>query len=238
MDALVAIVAVICGPAFPLAAAAVLLGWPAPLIMGITRRRAGRGGGGLIVAGGAWGVVAIGIIAWLCYTFATLSSRFTPETFDPARYSGETGQIIMARQGPCGLTLSPDRGGRMLRLSSEDGRFTAPAGRYRVASWELRATDQEGRQWSLTGRPGYDRPEQRGTLDVSSTIPARIDLKLPLRASINADVGGETISMGFVLSDGAGGQYTISSGGRDDPPGFEMLDGTGRVVLTGDFEYG
>jgi len=238
VDALVVILAVVFGLAFPLAAAAVLLGWLVPLIMGITRARRGRGGGRLIVAGGAWGLVAVGIAIWLVYSLVTLSSRFTPETFDPQEYAGETGKIVIAWQGPCELTLYPESGGEMLRLSSENGQFTAPTGRHSIASWTLRATDQSGSEWSVIGRPGYDWPEQKRTVGVNSTTPAQIDLQLPLRASINADVGGDDVSMGFSLSDGAGGQYTISSGGRDDPPGFEMMDGSGRVVLTGDFEYG
>jgi len=238
MDALVAILAVVCGLAFPLAAGAVLLGWLVPLIMGITRTRRGRGGGGLIVAGGAWGLVAVGIVTWLVYTFATLSNRFTPQAFDPQEYAGETGQIVIAWQGPCELTLYPESGGGVLLLSTENGQFTAPAGRHRLASWELQATDDSDREWSVTGRPGYDWPEQKRTVSVDSTTAARIDVQLPLRASINADVGGDDISMGFSLSDGAGGQYAISSRGRDDPPKFEMVDDSGRVVLTGDFAYG
>lgn len=51
-------------------------------------------------------------------------------------------------------------------------------------------------------------------------------------------VSGDDVTLDFSLTDGARVRYTISSEGPDAPPKFEMIDGTGQVVLSGDFEYG
>jgi hypothetical protein len=69
--------------------------------------------------------------------------------------------------------------------------------------------------------------------------PARLVVGPPLRAI--ADVTPEAddeVSIDLSIVGSQGGSYTI---GREDglePPGFEVLDASGAVVWSGDFEYG
>jgi len=223
----------------PFVALAVLGGWTVPLIMGIMRNRRDRSGGGLIALGSVWGVLAVAAVIYLGVQIAGLGRRFQPETFDVATYEGETGQIILPWRGACELTVWPSDGSRMLTLQSDTGSVVAPAGALRVSSWTLKATDQRGREWSATGRPSYDLPDGRFTLNVSRAQPVQLSVGPPLsaRVTVASSPGADELSMGFELTDRGGASYTISGGGGD-PPGFEVVNAAGKVLWSGSFEYG
>lgn len=223
----------------PFVAIAVLGGWTVPLIMGILRNRRDGRGSGLIALGSAWGVCAIAGIIYLASMVIGLRDRFTPQTFDAAGYQGETGQVILSWRGPCELTAWGSNGSSMLTLHSDTGTVVAPVGPLRVSSWTLRSTDNRGREWSLTGRPSYEGHDARSTLNVSRAQPVELSVGPPLTARVVVDSspGASELSLDFALTDRGGGSYTISGGGGD-APGFEVVDAAGKVVWSGDFEYG
>ncbi len=233
------VVGVLLALVAPFLAIAVLGGWTVPLIMGIVRRSRDGRGSGLIVLGSAWGVCALAAVIYLASMVMGMRGRFTPQTFDAASYQGETGQVILSWRGPCDLTAWGSNGSNMLTLHSDTGTVTAPAGPLRVSSWTLTATDERGRDWSLTGRPSYAGQMSGGTLNVSAAQPVQLSVGPPLTARVVVDSspGADELSMGFELTDRGGASYTIS-GGEGDAPGFEVLDASGQVVWSGDFEYG
>lgn len=223
----------------PFIAIAVLGGWTVPLIVGILRNRRGRSGGGLIVLGSAWGVCAIAGVIYLASMVIGLRDRFTPQTFDAASYQGETGQVTLPWRGPCELTAMQESGGGMLSVKSDTGALTVPAGRLQVMSWTLKATDNRGREWSLTGRPSYEGHDARSTLNVSRAQPVELSVGPPLtaRVVVDSNPGASELSLDFELTDRGGASYTLSGPGGS-PPGFEVVDAAGQVVWSGDFEYG
>ncbi len=81
--------------------------------------------------------------------------------------------------------------------------------------------------------------EHRHRLNAIGDTPVRLDVGPPLTASVSAEeMDDDQVSLGLTIVGRSGAEHTISCDGRDNPPGFEMVDATGKVVLTGDFEYG
>lgn len=223
----------------PFIAIAVLGGWTVPLIMGIMRRRRDGRGSGLIALGSAWGVCAIAGVIYLASLVIGMRDRFTPKSFDAATYQGETGQVVLPWRGPCELTAVGESGGGMLTVKSDTGTLTVPAGRLQVMSWTLKASDARGREWSVTGCPSYERQMSGSTLNVSAAQPVELSVGPPLTARVIVDSspGASELSLDFELTDRGGGSYTLSGPGGA-PPGFEVVDAAGKVVWSGDFEYG
>jgi hypothetical protein len=93
-----------------------LLGWLAPLVIGIRLSSRRRGGTALIVGGGVWGAASIGLFAMgamFVVGFRTMSSSPSdPNVFEAADHGGPQGLIRTAGTGATSLTVTDESGVR------------------------------------------------------------------------------------------------------------------------------
>lgn len=216
------------------------LGWLVPLVLGIVRLRRRSGGVVLTVLGGTWalGVGLVGALGWLTYrTFLEFgpgaASPLKVEQFEPAKYQGETGTIVLGYKGESSLEAYQRDGTKALRLSTNDGIVKAPVGNYHVMGYQALAKEQSGAEWVARCSPG-------ARVSVKAGSSTELKLGPPLTASITVKTRGkDQVSMDLKLAGVDGGQYTISKkGGRDEPPSFVALNKAGQVVWKGRFSYG
>ncbi len=213
------------------------LGWVVPTGMGINRLRRGEGGSGLIVAGVLWGAIAVFVGVTVFRAGGAYFARFMPTPFDPAAYEGETGEVHLTWDGPCELTVFCTTDDRRWLLSGEEGRVVGPVGDYRISSWTLNATDDNGRTWSARGHSWGQQGPSR--VRITADDPVRLEVGPPFTAHLHIDTRGTDrveISLSIVGSEGA--SYAIAPQGRPRAPSFEVLDASGRVIWSDDFEFG
>ena len=126
-----------------------------------------------------------------------------------------------------------------LNLTGSGGKWRLPAGRYRSMGCSLTRTDAAGVQWTLHGGSGdvklgkfEIRPGE--TLAAQCGPPMVVDMKKELLTN-------GTIGFTFVLLGRDGEAYSpgaVKNGQRLPPPEFKILDGSGKVLAQGSFEYG
>jgi len=75
-----------------------LLGWLIPLVVGLRRRRSGRGGKVLLGVASVWGLLVAGLVLLGVKTYRDEQRRLNREetVFNPAAYTGETATLEVA----------------------------------------------------------------------------------------------------------------------------------------------
>ena len=212
------------------------LGWLVPAGMGIRRLRRGDGGAGLLAGGALWAVIAVFAGFVIIRGAGALFSGYMPTAFDPAEYHGETGEVHLTWDGPCELTIFSSEENERWLLSGEDGRVVGPAGEYAISSWTLKAAGDDGRTWQARGY-GWGQPEL-SRVRIAADHPARLSVGPPFRARLDVDTTGDRVSIGLGITGGEGASYTIEPEGRRRAPSFEVLNASGDVVWSEDFEFG
>ena len=121
-------------------------------------------------------------------------------------------------------------------FSSTNGQITVPTGALHVCRFEAHMRDAMGRSWTarswMSGRPA---------IAVTSRAVTRVEWGPPLKASIQTtwSAASESIRLSPRYADRAGNEFSVTVDSREGkPPGFAFLDGEGKVVWRGDFEYG
>lgn len=216
-----------------------LLGWLAPLVIGIRLSSLRRGGTALIVVGGVWGAVAVSLLAMgamLVFGFRGMSSQSDPKAFDAAAHAGPKGLIRTAGTGATSLTVL-DESGSALRLESTNGILAAPAGTLRLTQYAMTGSLPDGRGWTVS-RYGFSDGTERIAVPPGGT--AEVALGPPYRAVVTtskADDGRQTFDLQISSADGNRVSLRFH-GARQASPQFEVLDAGGRSVWSGNFEYG
>lgn len=222
------------------AAVVVALAWIWPLTVGILRIRRKAGGYGLTLLGGVWGVFAIGALSiaaagWFVANRIGGAGVRVIE-FDPATHTGATATITLPWQGATAITLyeSGDKN-RQFLCAGSNGAVVVPAGTFGYWHCVLSCTDSNGSLWNVST---WGDSAQVLSLPPGGTF----DLKAgpPFTASIKASTkGAEEVSLDFALVGTDGRKYAIrntdESGGA---PEFQALDGAGKQVAGGKFEFG
>lgn len=124
-------------------------------------------------------------------------------------------------------------------LTGSGGKWRLPAGRYRSVECSLTRSDAAGAKWTLRGGSGDEklgkfeiRPGE--TLAAQGGPPLVVDMKKELLTN-------GTVGFTFVLLGQDGEAYSpgaVKNGQRLPPPKFKILDGSGKVLAQGNFEYG
>lgn len=125
------------------------------------------------------------------------------------------------------------------RLGGGEGKWRLPAGVYMLLQIGLKATDQAGDSWTLTGRgASKELQEFRIAENEATTLPA-VGPPFTSRA-ITASMG-DTLLIIFSLVGKANEGYSpgaVKNGKQLLPPKFEITDESGKVVLADTFQYG
>jgi hypothetical protein len=125
----------------------------------------------------------------------------------------------------------------MLELAEGKGPWEVPVGKYEVAGFWLRAHDDDGNRWEVTGAVG----EQRETFEIrdGETTPLRCGPPLVVKAEVGKEEGG--VSINAVLVGQAGERYSPAvqeNGKRLPAPKFRVLDEKGSELASGSLQYG
>jgi len=123
------------------------------------------------------------------------------------------------------------------RIKTTDGKVSLPAGKYTAFALLLAGTDGAGAKWTLQGQPPQEL--QQFEVQPGKTLQAQVGPPLVLKTTAAQEEQAISISLALV---GKGGE-TYSPGALKDnkrppPPKFEILDEAGKVLQTGNFEYG
>ncbi len=134
------------------------------------------------------------------------------------------------------LLLISDAGFRCVPGSGK--RTKLPAGRYMGYFAALSRTDAEGTRWILRGA---EPPKNLRKLEIEDGKKVTVNLGAPLTLKPDVRRQGRTVSIGLSIV-GKGGE--VYAGGmqkgdkQTDPPTFKIIDGEGKVLVAGSFEYG
>ena len=221
--------------------ACLALGWIVPLVMGIVRlRRKMPGGVAATAAGAVWGLLSISVIAIgiAFYAFAQRQEAVATkvEAYDASQDQGSKGSIVLPFKGRSTLELIGE-GGKMVRLSTQDGTIAAPAGTFRPVSYEAIGKSEDGNEWAATCTLSS---RSLGTLTVAEGSSQYLRVGPPFTASVSVKTKGQneaTLDLKLVGVDG--NQYTIMRrDGRGEPPAFQVIALSGETLWQGKFEYG
>ncbi|MBI5818415.1 MAG: hypothetical protein HZA88_05465 [Verrucomicrobia bacterium] len=216
-----------------------LFGWIIPLVFGIKHIRKKTGGVVLTVVGSVWGAFAI-VFGGLFTFFLVMGLRtMQVEDFDPAKFQGKTGRILLSHKAESELVVMSmgGIGTKRLRFKTLDGVITAPEGKYFPFEYTAFARDPAGKKWkascTLLGGSVDD-------VSVSAESPRELAVGPPFTAKVTVtkEPGGE-VGIDLKLTGQGGGRYTIQQmDSNDTPPGFEIIGPDGKVVLKDKFHFG
>ena len=217
----------------------VLLGWIVLLVMGISRLRKGSSAGVVMtVLGFVWAAVAVAAVAFGAVGYRYASSALVPTDFNADSYHGTVGDIILPNKTPASLVLAKEKTLKRLRVEVSDGMAKAPVGSYKVERYLASATNRAGNEWTAEWNP--DR-EESPTIVVGAA-PVHLDVGPPFVVLVTSETQRSRAAVAdfTLVITGAGNRpYTVTNhSARASPPGFQVLDNTGRVVWRGSFEYG
>lgn len=231
------------GPLILIVAMIVAFGWLVLLVGGIVMARQGRQPAGTVmtVIGGAWGLGAL-LIAGFTVLAIVRAARSTEESaatfaeFNPAHYRGKLGTIVIPAHDQATLSLlSPGPGESGIRLHAVKGVFHAPPGHYRVAKFEVQARDRDLLTWTATS--AFDDPPGRD-ITVTAGGQQQLDLGEPYTARVVPQMSGLQLSLDFKLTGKGGESVSLERHGSQVAPGFQVLDKAGKVLWSGQFEFG
>lgn len=211
------------------------IGWLIPLIVGIVKLRRGQRqiGIALTITGGIWGLAAVGLIALAAFLGRGQMFDYQVKDFEPSKYEGLVGRIVVPCDGEVELFLSGD-GDEQLRLKVGDQSAQAPAKRLRLESYTISATADDGSRWKLYSH-FYGREQ-------SITVEPNADVKLkigpPFRAKLDVDLSNNRANIGLSVSDTAGGDCSLFRMDSDAPVGFVALTRSGDKLWEGKLESG
>lgn len=113
-----------------------------------------------------------------------------------------------------------------------------PAGRYTASPIELRQVDASGSRWIFRSSPETGKLED---FEIQLGRKTSFQLGAPFLIKTSAECRGDVVLIGFYLQGQAGELY--SPGARKDrttipAPKFKVIDEVGKVLSSGQFEYG
>lgn len=192
-----------------------------------------RKGSRSIIPAAIMGICGVAILAIiLAPADALLESN--PTVFKPSSYKGKMGKISIAYKGQFILVAKNKKSSKTWQFSASKGVIQAPVGAYDLISYEAIAKDKQKAQWSAFST----------SLNRSVTVKADAvqNLKIgpPYTASIAVTPNGRSeITLDFKLVGSGNEPSTIlKNTGTGNPPGFKVIDSSGKVLWQGSFKYG
>jgi len=227
----------------------IFLGWIAPLVIGLSWQRQNTAGSRTwiwfsVVWAGMAAVLVAGIVAMVMMANSEMRAGFgvtgKVSEFSAASFKGPAGSIKIPFAGEVHFTAESEAPG-LKSFTSSNGVFVVPAGRITIKDLEVVANDKQSRKWTAKGRWGYSGYYTTNSWEVPSGGVMDLAIGPPFKASIKVtySAASDALSMEPEYSDAFGNIYSISSDDRKETaPGFELVDGANKIVMSGKFEFG
>lgn len=220
-----------------------MLGWIIPLVIGAVWRQDHRPGARTwMVLASVWGGVALLIVAGTVAVivlnmrgsgFSTQDYLETAE-FEPAKYNGalRTARVQFSGDGCLIASCGTDE---ETRFTTTNGVFTVPDGQLDVRRYQATATDEAGRKWTAD----VECNSTSESPDVELGTDRTLNVGPPFKASVEVSASpvSDMITMVPMYVDRGNNKTTITCE-KQTAPKFEVLDAAGKVVWSGDFQYG
>ena len=117
----------------------------------------------------------------------------------------------------------------------ENGRFTVPAGRYRIQEWTLKRKDDHGASWSLSG---YNLDET-SAFEVAAGGRPKVEVGEPIRAVMQANQLTNRVEFSLRFLGRYNETVQIQKGDQDPPgPRLTLTSLDGSFQQTNKFEFG
>jgi len=147
----------------------------------------------------------------------------------------ETGSIAFEGKALT-VELSTSDGGSV-QAGGKTSPLEVPVGSYRIGS-VMTTFDEDGAEWALTC--GRDYPAPGGKLAVRSGETTTLDIPRGVTVAVTTSVEGEDYRVSLAVSSPSGLRVTgiMRDGEQPKAPSFTLTDESGKVVASGDFEYG
>ena len=170
-------------------------------------------------------IVLFSIIGTACLLFLVSSGTCS---------NSKTCKITVPHKGKSTLIVEDAKNRRMSTFVTTNSVFSVPEGDYQLVSYSAIAKDKNGIEWEA--QCYFDNRRIKAKPD--DTI--RLEVGPPFEASVQvAKKGSNKVEMNFVLTGKGGDRYIISRrDGKSEPPGFQVLDESGKAVWNGSFKYG
>ena len=218
-------------------------GWIIPLVIGSVWRRDNRPGARTwMVLASVWGgvalLVAAGIVAIACLAMRGSGSRVQDysgtEEFDPAKCTGSLGTVSISFCGDASLVASCGSD-KQIRFTATNGAFAMPAGQWQVHRYQATAIDKAGQKWTAD----VECDDTAELLDVKPGLVQNLNGGPPFKASIEVSSSplSDAITMVPAYVDSRNNKSAISCE-KQTAPRFQVIDAGGKVVWSGDFQYG
>jgi len=219
--------------------ALVLLGWLAPLVVGIVRRRR-KGGKVLVGVGSVWCLLALGLVGLAVQMFMDWNRTHNHEVaaFDASTYAGAVGTLSFpyAYQGAFVFRQEGPDGDTWWKVAVSNGAAVAPAGLLIADDLIFFVTDSQGKALG-TLTCGFRAEHEAFALATNGLH--RIAGGFPWTASVQVEKLDDKLSMSFSMVDSAENKVAWhAAGGGRKPPAFEAVDSSGKCFWRDNFEYG
>lgn len=182
------------------------------------------------VIAGVCALAAIGIIGYPASSGTIGIDRFNPKT-----YKGQTGKISLRHRGRSVLTAIDKTDRKFTEFSTSNGILLLPVGSYEILECKAIVTDKQKVDWSASMSP-----DDMLKIKITANETQQLDFGPPFVASIKVTTHGKKADMDLRLTTVQGnGNYIISkTNGKTNPPGFKVINSSGKVVWSGSFAYG
>ena len=181
-----------------------------------------------------WAVALLAGLAACSRSAPQKGGAGSPATKENAVPKSKTGEALLVFAQPFDGTLLAVTAGnaKLVKAPIRDGRAALPAGPYQSLSQTVEERDAQGGQWTAMTSYGWDgNPAPGSTTNVPGGPPFTAVVK------VDGPKGAERFSMLLSGSNDAPLKFSRNDGPAD-PPGFEVLDESGKRVFTASFEYG
>jgi len=174
----------------------------------------------------------------LCLTGTYYSIQVAPDgsVISLEKMEPKLGTLALATPGVELLVLG-DCGYQ--RLAGGEKTWNLPVGIFMLLQIVLKATDQAGDTWMLTGHgTSKELQELRIAENETTTLP---NFGPPFTSRAHTATMGDGLLISFSLAGNANEQYSpgaAKNGNQLPPPKFEITDESGKVVLAEAFQYG
>jgi hypothetical protein len=219
--------------------ALLLLGWLAPLIIGLRRRRRGTGGKVLTGVGAVWCLLALGLVGMGVRTYYAFRHDDQQAAFDADAYEGALGTLAFPYEGAGSLSFrceSPDGASHGGNAAVTNGIVRVPAGKITLHRLSVALTNSGG---AAGGTLTCSFASKNESFKLETNGQHRVAGGFPLTASIKAESQGEKLSLNFSMADTAGNKVAwYAAGAGRTPPSFEAVEPSGKCFWRDKFEYG
>jgi len=167
---------------------------------------------------------------------ALAGERKTVENFDPVQYTGPMGILAVPIKSEGMFAVQDTENNKILRLSSKDGSFRLPVGKYTLLGAIAYATDDNKDRWVVSYNLSSAKDRE---VVIEANATKALEIGPPFTASVSVTRNGDEAELSLSLV-GRGGDRAIirKAAASSDPPSFQVTSPAGQVVWQGAFKFG